>query len=261
MDKLWKQPIESILNMSFQELKAVNKDTWLYKVLPHLFLELLHKYFRVEIEGADNLPRKGPGLITPNHSGYSGIDAMLLSHEIYRLKKRKPKVLTHHLWFLNKTIAVPANKMGLIEATMPNGLKALNKRQLVILFPEGEFGNFKPTSKAYRLQEFKRGFVRMALETGTPIVPTVVIGAEETHINLRQLELSQYLRGLVLPLPLNIIPLPVKWKIHFLDPIELPYKKEAVNDRDLVHEITEEIRERMQIAINRELRKRKGLFV
>ena len=63
---------------------------------------------------------------------------------------------------------------------------------MIILFPEGEKGNFKPSRKSYELQEFKRGFVRMALETQSPIIPTLVIGAEETHINLSQLKLPKY---------------------------------------------------------------------
>jgi len=103
-------------------------------------------------------------------------------------------VLTHHLWFLTKTTAIPANKLGFIEATSENGLKALKKNQLVVLFPEGEYGNFKPSSKAYQLQEFKRGFIRMALATNSPIIPTLILGAEETHVNLSRLKLTKFLR-------------------------------------------------------------------
>ena len=97
-------------------------------------------------------------------------------------------------------------KMGFVEASKANGLNALKKKKLVALFPEGEYGNFKPTTKRYHLQEFKRGFIRLALETQAPIIPTLILGAEETHINLAQLKFTKYLRGMVLPLPLNIIP-------------------------------------------------------
>ncbi len=154
---------------------------------------------------------------------------------------------------MNKTIAVPAQKLGFFEANFKNGIEALLKHQLVLLFPEGEQGNFKPSSKAYQLQEFRRGFVRMAIETGCPIIPTLVIGAEETHVNLSQLKLTKYLRGLILPLPLNIIPLPSKWRIIFLKPIILPYPKSKVSDRELVVEIAEEIQEMMQKRLNEEL--------
>lgn len=240
---------------------GTDRDTLLYQVMPRFLMEIMAKYFRVEIIGTENIPRHGRAIIAPNHSGVSGFDAMLLSHEVWKASQRRPRVLTHHLWFLTKTTALPANRLGFIEATMANGVSALNKNQMILIFPEGESGNFKPSSRRYHLQEFRRGFIRMALQTGSPIVPTIIIGAEETHINLSQLELTKYLRGLVLPLPLNVIPLPSKWKIIFLEPIKLPYKADSANDRDLVLELAEEIQEKMQERINIELAKRESIFL
>ena len=243
------------------QMMGANRETLLYKLLPHFFLELMKTYFRVQVEGAENLPKRGKALITPNHSGVSGFDAMVLQHEITRASGRHPRVLTHHLWFMTKTTSIPANRLGFIEATTDNGVKALNKNQIVVLFPEGEYGNFKPSSKAYQLQEFKRGFIRMAIMTGAPIVPTLILGAEETHVNLSRLKLTKFLRGVVLPLPLNIIPLPSKWKIIFMEPIYLPYKCEAADDRELMREIANDLQERMQDRLNKELKKRGSVFI
>jgi len=238
-----------------------DRETLLYKLLPHFFLELMKTYFRVKLEGEKNIPKRGSALIVPNHSGVSGFDAMVLHHEITRACGRYPRVLMHHFWFLTKTTSIPAARLGFLEATTANGMAALRKKQIVVLFPEGEYGNFKPSSKAYQLQEFKRGFVRMALETGSPIVPTLILGAEETTVNLSRLKFTKYLRGVVLPLPLNIIPLPSKWKIIFMEPIRLPYKKEAAEDRELVRELAEEIQEKMQERLNAELAKRGSIFI
>jgi len=228
-------------------------DKLLYKVFPYFFTELASKYFRVEVEGAEHLPSRGKALICPNHSGVSGFDALVLHHEIVKACGRYARVITHKLWFVNKTTAIPAQKLGFVEATLKNGLDALKKNQMVVIFPEGEQGNFKPSSKAYQLQEFRRGFVRMALETETPIIPTLILGAEETHINLSKLKLTKYIRGLILPLPLNLIPLPSKWRIIFLEPITLPYPKSKLKDRELILEVADEIREMMQERLNREL--------
>jgi 1-acyl-sn-glycerol-3-phosphate acyltransferase len=236
-------------------------DDFLYKAAPRFIMEIMRKYFRLQVDGLEHIPRHGRGIIAPNHSGYSGFDAMILAYEIFKNTKRVPKVLTHHLWFLTKTTAIPAKKLGFIEATMQNGLTSLEKNQLIILFPEGEHGNFKPTSDAYQLQEFRRGFVRMAIQTGAPIIPTMIVGAEETHINLKQIKFASLLRGVVLPLPLNVIPLPAKWHIKFLEPIELPYKPSAANDRALVREVAEEIREQIQECILNEMRERKSVFL
>ena len=183
---------------------------------------------------------------------------MVLTHILNRDLKRIPRVLTHHFWFLTKNTAIPAQKMGFIEATFANGVKELKKNNLVVIFPEGEKGNFKPTSQMYQLQEFKRGFIRMALSTQAPIIPTLIIGAEETSINLSQLKFTKFLRGVVLPIPLNVIPLPVKWKIKFLPPIYLPYAATSVDDRELVLEIADELREQMQDVLSEEILKRGG---
>ena len=152
------------------------------------------------------------------------------------------------------------NRFGFVKATKDKGLDILNKKQLIALFPEGEHGNFKPSNKRYHLQEFKRGFVRMALQTDSPIIPTLILGAEETHINLAKLKLPKKLKSLVLPLPLNIIPLPAKWKIIFMEPIHLPYTPEQADDRELVGEICSELREQMQERLSREVSQRTNLY-
>jgi 1-acyl-sn-glycerol-3-phosphate acyltransferase len=239
---------------------ADSLEKMIYRELPNYFLEIMRKYFRMQVEGVEHLPKRGPAIVAPNHSGVSGMDALLIMHEVERATKRVPRVMTHQFWFLTKTTSIPAKKMGFIEATTKNGLDELKKQQMIILFPEGESGNFKPTSKAYQLQDFKRGFVRMALKTGAPIIPTMVIGAEEANINLSQFKLTKLLRGLVIPLPLNIIPLPSKWKIKFLKPIYLPYKPSAADDSDLVREIADDIREMIQERIRAELKNRKKIF-
>lgn len=252
--------LKSEIIKNIEGLSKVGRDELIYKALPHLLLEIMRTYFRMEIEGEEHLPLKGRAMLVPNHSGFAGFDAVMLSHEIYKHTDRIPKILTHHLWFITESIAIPMNKMGFIEATTPNGLKHLQRNQIIALFPEGEYGNFKPSTQAYQLQEFKRGFVRMALTTQSPIIPTLIIGAEETHINLKRLRLSKYLRGTVLPLPLNILPLPARWKIKFLPAIHLPYKPSAANDRELVQEIAEEIQEAMQLELNQEIKSRPTIY-
>ncbi|MES2767907.1 MAG: lysophospholipid acyltransferase family protein [Bdellovibrionota bacterium] len=256
MSNLFKKSKEKLL-----ELKDLPKETLLYRVMPKFLMELIRKYLRLEIEGLEHIPKKGRALLIPNHSGYSGFDALLLGHEISHRAKRIPRVLTHRLWFITEKTSIPAHKLGFFEATTKNGLDLLGRNNLVVLFPEGEKGNFKATKHRYRLQEFRRGFVRMALQTQSPIIPVLIIGAEETHINLKQLKFTKYLIGSALPLPLNIIPLPAKWKIKFLEPIHLPFKPEAANDTDLVHEIASDIQDRMQEELNKELAKRDYVFV
>ncbi|MEQ1724182.1 MAG: 1-acyl-sn-glycerol-3-phosphate acyltransferase, partial [Pseudobdellovibrio sp.] len=135
MINFFKKPNEKVFN-----LKELTADALLYKVFPHFIMELMKKYFRLEIEGLENIPTKGPVIIAPNHSGYSGFDAMILSYILQQNTKRIPRVMTHHLWFLTETTSLPAAKLGFTEATYENGVNLLKKNNLVVLFPEGEHG-------------------------------------------------------------------------------------------------------------------------
>lgn len=252
MKNFLRKPKEKFLK--FADLES---DTLIYRALPNLFLELLTKYFRTDVVGLENIPRRGKVIIAPNHSGYAGFDALILAHLIYKNSKRIPRILMHKLWFVNSDLTHLAHKFGFAEANYANGVQALKKNNMIMLFPEGEHGNFKPTSRMYQLQEFKRGFIRMAIETNSPIVPTLIIGAEEAHINLKKWKLFG---KVVLPLPLNIVPLPVKWRVVFLDPITLPYQADSIDDSELMNEIAQEIQEKMQDRLALELKARGSAF-
>ncbi len=252
MMNIFKKPKEKL-----EELRQIDKSLLFFSMVRNILLDGLHKYFRLELEGLENVPKHGPALITPNHSGFAGFDAAILAHEINGNCHRIPRILTHHFWFLSKFTAENARKLGFIEANMKNGVEHLQKNNLVVIFPEGEKGNFRPTTKRYHLQEFKRGFVRMALEAQCPIIPTLIIGAEETHINLKRIKIFE---KTLIPLPLNLLPLPAKWKIKFLAPIKLPYKKSSLDDHQLILDIAQEIRESMQRALSEELAKRTSIY-
>src|SRR6185437_10522863 len=150
------------------------------------FLKFLKTYFRVEIQGLENLPAKGQkGVICPNHSGYAGTDAVLLADLIHEHTGRRPRILAHRAFFdFSESVKAVSESFGLHKASIENGVDVQNRRHLLIIFPEGEKGNFKPSALRYRLQEFKTGFLRIAIEANAPIIPCVIIGAEESHLNL-----------------------------------------------------------------------------
>lgn len=246
--------------LNFQSLKKLSKEEIVYQVLPKLILELMERYFRITVEGVDNIPRRGKGLIVSNHSGFTGIDAVMIGYEIFKQKKRILRPLVHNLWFSPQWKVVATN-VGFIEANKENGIDLLNHNRLTLLFPEGEEGNFKPFLKRYQLQEFKRGFVRMAMETQSPIIPAYVIGAEESNITLSQLSLAKHLYKAIVPIPLNVLPLPAKWKIGFLPAIDMSqYTKEDASNKELVHKLSRDVQQSIQKKIDQELSERKFVF-
>ncbi|NBX68964.1 MAG: acyltransferase family protein [Proteobacteria bacterium] len=243
------------------DASGLSKEDLAYKVLPHFLLEIFTKYLRVNTGGESFVPKKGAVIFVANHSGFMGFDALMIGHQIYLKSRRVPRIIAHKLWFLRPEISVHAKKLGLIPATIENGLKILKKGQGLILFPEGEEGNFKPTKYRYRLQRFRRGFVRLALQTGAPIIPVAVIGAEETNITLSQIRWAKQLLGIIIPVPLNVIPLPARWHIQFMEPIYLGKDEAKANDMEYVTKISRQIRLKLQKELHSQLKKRDRVFL
>lgn len=242
-------------------MKSIFEGKGAQKEIPLFLLEIVRKYFRLEVEGLENVPAKGRALVVPNHSGITALDAVMVGNEVHRAKKRVPRILAHPLWFVGPNIRILARRMGLEEANKDAGEKLLKQGHCVMIFPEGAAGNFKPTAHRYKLQEFRRGFVRMSMATKAPIVPVVVIGAEETNINLSSISLTKLLKGTIIPIPLNVIPLPAKWKIIFLPKIDMTqYSKKDAENAELVHQISESVKAKIQERINQELEKREWIY-
>lgn len=243
------------------EKAGLTREELAYRVLPYFLLELIQRYLRVKTVGTRHIPGSGPFIIVANHSGFMGFDALMLGHQVFHHTRRIPYIIAHKLWFFRPEISVRAEKMGLVPATFDNGLKTLKAGEGLILFPEGEEGNFKPTRNRYRLRQFRRGFVRLALATGAPIIPVVVIGAEETNITLGQIRWAKEVFGIIIPIPLNILPLPAKWKIKFLKPIRLEKDLEKAQDIAHVTKLSRHIRVQLQQEIHSELKKRDKVYI
>jgi 1-acyl-sn-glycerol-3-phosphate acyltransferase len=141
-----------------------------------------------------------------------------------------------------------------------------------MVFPEGTKGAGKPFSERYRLQRFGRGgFVELALRTGSPIVPVAVVGSEEIYPKLWESRLLARLIGApyfpITPTfpalgPLGMIPLPSRWRIEFCAPVDVSeYGPEAAEDRSLVFELSERIRETIQEKLFENLLQRGSAFL
>jgi 1-acyl-sn-glycerol-3-phosphate acyltransferase len=181
-------------------------------------LRFLCHYFRLEIQGLEYIPRRGGAMLVANHSGVSGLDAVLLAHLIRWQTGRKVMILAHRAFFdFSPSVKNLAESFLLRKACFENGVKILEEGNICLIFPEGEDGNFKPSTERYQLRAFHTGFLRMAAAAKVPVLMASIIGAEGTHWNLAQIKLHRWVRGLSVPVPVNLIPLPSKWRIR-IDP-------------------------------------------
>lgn len=224
--------------------------------------EILAHYFRVKIHGAGYVPQSGPAIILPNHSGFTGFDAMMICHCLRKEVRRPYKIVAHRAYFdMFEILRTLSRALGLTEAKLAQAQQALEQGELLVLFPEGEQGNFKSSLLRYQLRPFHTGFVRMAVRTGAPIVPCIVLGAEESNFNLGNINLTKFIDHLVVPLPLNIWPLPAKWTIEFLKPIDLSgVPQEQADDHAWVRKKAQEIQRDMQTQLNTRRRARRSFI-
>jgi 1-acyl-sn-glycerol-3-phosphate acyltransferase len=119
----------------------------------------------------------------------------------------------------------------------------------------------------YQLKEFGHGFMRLALETNTPIVPVAVVGSEEqapSVANLRGLGRMLGLPAFPVTLtwpwlgPLGMVPLPVKYHIYFGEPMRFGGNP---NDEDeVIADKVERVKERIAEMIAQGLAARRSLF-
>src|SRR5260370_21005897 len=141
---------------------------------------LYRNYFRVEAHGLQNLPPRRV-LLVSNHSGQLPFDgvgiggALLFDHDPPRIVRAMVERYVQTVPFASYLFA----RWGQITGTPENFRRLLEDEEAILVFPEGAKGISKPFTQRYQLQEFGNGFMRLALETKTPVVPIAVIGAEE----------------------------------------------------------------------------------
>jgi 1-acyl-sn-glycerol-3-phosphate acyltransferase len=239
-----------------------------------LFDFLYDRWWRVRATGVHRVPAHGRALLVANHAGILPWDATMMTVALLRGHPlpRYPRFLVLNWAFDLPWISVVLRRVGGVVASPYNALRLLEQGELVAVFPEGVKGTGKPFSERYRLQRFGRGgFVEIALRTGAPIVPVAVVGSEEIYPKLGESSLLARLTGApFFPLtptfpwlgPLGVVPLPSSWRIEFCEPIDsASFGPEAADDRTVVFELSERVRETIQEKLYENLVKRGPAFV
>lgn len=231
------------------------------------------KWFRVETRGLEHVPDTGGALVVANHSGTIAWDAVmtqlaLLDHHPAR---RRLRMLGADLVFQTPFLGEFARKAGATLACSSDAERLLQHGELVGVWPEGYKGIGKPFSERYKLQRFGRGgFVAAALKARVPIIPTAIVGAEETYPMLGDARTVARILGLpYFPLtptwpwfgPLGLVPLPSKWIIMFGEPIDTStFPAGSEEDPMLVFDLTDQVRETIQQQLYRLLVERRSVF-
>ena len=218
-------------------------------------------WFRVEVEGIENVPAEGGGLIVSNHAGALPPDAPMIAQAVKREhpRPRPVHITVEHFFKGYPGFAMLAPKIGAVPAHPANVHRLLfDERQLVLVFPEGRKGTEKTYKDRYRLRRFGRGgFVEAAMRGRAPIVPVALVGAEEAQPIFTHIRPLQRLTGM-LYFPLTptfphlgvlgmLAYLPAKFRIRFLPPIRTDQMgEEPWTDAALVQTVAQDVRAQIQ---------------
>ncbi|HEX6713883.1 MAG TPA: lysophospholipid acyltransferase family protein [Thermoleophilaceae bacterium] len=217
-------------------------------------------YHRAEVRGLENIPEDGPVLLVGNHSGGTVIaDTFVFTAAFYEHfgAARDFYQLAHDMVFRIPGIRALVAPWGTVPANPGNMQRALDRGAALLVYPGGDWETYRPSWESSKIDfAGRKGFARLALEHGVPIVPIVSIGGQETALFLgqgsrlsRALQLNKLFRikvfppvlgppfgGTILDLPIRF-PVPAKITISVGQPIDLREKLGGNADADEAYEL------------------------
>jgi 1-acyl-sn-glycerol-3-phosphate acyltransferase len=227
----------------------------------------LHRhYFRTEVFNANHVP-SGKVLLVANHSGQIPMDAALIGASLFmdveppRFMRAMVEKWTQTLPFVSMLFS----RVGQVVGVPENARRLLEQGEALLVFPEGARGISKTFDKRYQLADFGLGFMRLAIETQTPVVPVAVIGGEEQYISVANLDsIAKVLRMPAFPvmpqllLPGGQLPFPTKYRIYFGEPMY--FGGDPDDDDAVIEEKVWLVKATVQSMVNRGVKARKHVF-
>jgi 1-acyl-sn-glycerol-3-phosphate acyltransferase len=243
---------------------------------------LLDYWFRMEVAGWDRIP-ESPALVVGIHAGAPfPWDAWAVGIQWWRhFGADRPLYGTaHDALMAFPVIGAYFRKMGVLPAAPDSMSAALAAGHDVVLYPGGERDSLRQwTKRDEALLAGRTGFVKLAINTGVPIVPVATVGGPDampvvaTGRRLAKLlQLDRVARLKMFPIAFQLpwgispallpeIPFPTKIRTAFQDPIEVDPDPDRVNDRTYVTAKYEEVRGSIQTGVDALARHRRLPFL
>jgi 1-acyl-sn-glycerol-3-phosphate acyltransferase len=205
----------------------VERTQVLYWLLKYVLLgPWLRLIFWPKVEGRDNVPENGPAIIASNHLSFSDSIFMplMVRRKVTFVAKaeyftgRGLKGFLMRMFFVG-TGTIPVDRSGgrAAQAAIDTGLRILREGNLLGVYPEG---TRSPDGRLYR---GKTGVARLALESRAPVIPVVMLNADEIQP------------------PGKIIPRVRRVRIRFGTPLDFSRYAGMAGDRFVERAVTDEI--------------------
>jgi 1-acyl-sn-glycerol-3-phosphate acyltransferase len=238
---------------------------------------LVDHWFRMEFDGWENLPEP-PVLLVGIHSGAPFVwDAWTVGVQWWRRfgQDRKLHGTAHDALMAIPVIGRYFRAMGVLPAAPDSIATALAEGRDVALWPGGEVDSLRPWSERDRANlAGRKGFVKMAIRAGVPIVPIATVGgADAMPVLIRgdrlshALRLDRLLRLKVFPLAISLpwgiapaalpqFPLPAKIRTRLMPSVELDHDPKRADDDEYVERKYREVEGSIQSGMDALARRR-----
>lgn len=250
-----------------------NRDPRVLQRFADIAGPILWSWFRPDVRGLENIP-EGGALYVCNHSGgFMTPDTWILAVALVRERgiDDVPYALAHQVVIEAPVTNQALTAMGGVAANPENAHRVFAAGRKVLVYPGGDLDAFRSSRDRNRVVFGpRRGYVRLALCEGVPIIPVVSAGAHngwwvvsDGRWLSRLLRTHRFLRTDVLPITVSVpwgltvgappyLPLPTTIFIEVLEPISFERSgAEAADDEKYVEQCHHRVLDRMQLALDR----------
>ncbi|MCO4771590.1 MAG: 1-acyl-sn-glycerol-3-phosphate acyltransferase [Deltaproteobacteria bacterium] len=228
--------------------------------------------YPVEVAGMEHVP-PSPVLLVSNHSGGLLIpDAWGLGWLWYQhmTVERPLHGLAHEMMFKVRGTGAPMARLGALRAGPVVALEALrDRRHDIAVMPGGDLDVYRPYRDRFRV-DFggRKGYAKLALRAGVPIVPVAHSGAHETLIVLARgrriaqaTGIRRAARAEIFPISLTVpwgltvgplpnLPVPARFRYRFGPPVQISSEPTAEPTHASVDELDRRVRGALQAQLD-----------
>ena len=121
----------------------IRRSNFFYKFIRTIGYPCFHSIYRIHIQGQENIPPEGPGILVPKHQFWTDIPIVAFAawRPVSYIAKRELFIYPGIRHFLSSLGAIPLDRGNPVKTldSFRQMEKLLKEKEFVVLFPEGTY--------------------------------------------------------------------------------------------------------------------------